>query len=95
LLEDFRAGEEACFVRLVLRVAPERVLDGVFRLLEPGGEDVRVAMVSNVGHRHSCHTHHTGACCSQPSQDNRMPSARKGGRPAIVRPAFTPTGTRA
>ena len=28
-------------------------------LREPGGEDVRVAMVTNLGHRHSSHTDHT------------------------------------
>jgi hypothetical protein len=28
-------------------------------LREPGGEDVRVAMVRNLGQRHSSHTDHT------------------------------------
>ena len=31
----------------------------VLLLREPGGEDVRVAMTPNVGHRHSSHTDHT------------------------------------
>ena len=54
-------------LRALLR---ERVLDlffvvlrdrveGLLLLREPGGEDVRVAMVTNLSHRHSSHTHHT------------------------------------
>jgi hypothetical protein len=31
----------------------------VLLLREPGGEDVRVAMVRNLGHRHTSHTDHT------------------------------------
>ena len=36
-------------------------VEGLLLLLlrEPGGEDVRVAMVTNLGHRHSRHTDHT------------------------------------
>jgi hypothetical protein len=36
----------------------EELLD-VLLLREPGGEDVRVAMVRNLGHRHSSHMDHT------------------------------------
>jgi len=47
---------------LVLR---DRVLDplrDVVVLRDPGGEDVRVAMVSTLGARPTRHTHHTRAC---------------------------------
>jgi hypothetical protein len=37
----------------------DRPLLDVLLLREPGGEDVRVAMTPNVGHRHSSHTDHT------------------------------------
>src|SRR5687767_2433014 len=46
-------------------------------------------MITNVGHRHSCHTDHRGACRSQGSRANHKPSARKGGRQANVLPLFT------
>lgn len=33
--------------------------EDVLLLRDPGGEDVRVAMLRRLGHRHSSHTHHT------------------------------------
>ena len=43
----------------VLRERVEGRADVLALLREPGGEDVRVAMVTNLGHRHSSHTDHT------------------------------------
>ena len=71
---DFRAlflAAGAVAVLLRLRVVPAALLDGVLLLREPGGEDVRVAMVTNVGDSHSCHTDHRGACCPHGFGANR------------------------
>ena len=78
---DFRAFFLAAGRRpscCVLRVVPAALLDGVLLLREPGGEDVRVAMVTNVGDSHSCHTDHRGACCSQGFGADRKPCAVRG-----------------
>ena len=56
-----------------LRVLRDRVLEplrpllldldeDVLLLRDPGGEDVRVAMVINLGHGHTSHRDHTSAC---------------------------------
>src|SRR3954451_8197113 len=42
-----------------LRVLLDEPFDDVLLLREPGGEDVRVAMVTNLGHGHSRHMDHT------------------------------------
>jgi hypothetical protein len=58
-----------------LRVLRDRVLEPLRPLLldldedalllrDPGGEDVRVAMVINLGHSHTSHRDHTNACRS-------------------------------
>ena len=44
----------------------------VLLLREPGGEDVRVAMVSNLGHSHTSHTHHT--CVSPLGAPRQIPA---------------------
>src|SRR6478735_2482620 len=44
-----------------LRVVAVRVED-VLLLRDPGGEDVRVAIVPTLRRGHSSHTHHTSAC---------------------------------
>jgi hypothetical protein len=36
--------------------------EDVLLLRDPGGEDVRVAMVINLGHSHTSHRDHRGAC---------------------------------
>ena len=50
----------------------------VLLLRAPGGEDVRVAMVSNLGHSHTSHTHHTVRVARQQERtrvaENRIPA---------------------
>src|SRR3954447_13169010 len=51
-------------------------VEGLLLLREPGGEDVRVAMVTNLSHRHSSHTHHTpglGPPLQQAAEVLRLP----------------------
>ena len=52
-------------------------LEDELLLREPGGEDVRVAMVRNLGQRHSSHTDHTPhddpACQGPPQRRSRSP----------------------
>ena len=52
----------------LLPVVVDRVVGVLLRDLfrEPGGEDVRVAMVTNLSHRHSSHMDHTSACLPRP-----------------------------
>jgi hypothetical protein len=64
---DRRAGVRVLFFVVlrdrevgVLRLfAAFEALGDAALLREPGGEDVRVAMVRNLGQRHSSHTDHT------------------------------------
>jgi hypothetical protein len=72
LREDFEAGlrrglvlrdREVEVLRPVLRLVVLRVLDeDVLLLRDPGGEDVRVAMVTTLRSSHSSHRDHRGAC---------------------------------
>jgi hypothetical protein len=62
----FAAGRRLLFFFFVLRVRllePPRPLfdldEDVLLLRDPGGEDVRVAMVTTLGRCHTSHTHHT------------------------------------
>ncbi|GAB3195193.1 hypothetical protein GCM10027062_01570 [Nocardioides hungaricus] len=67
LLERLELEEAGLRFGLVLR---DRVLElrdvDVLLLRDPGGEDVRVAMVTTLRSRHSRHTHHRGACRTPP-----------------------------
>ncbi len=49
-------------LRPVLRVVLVLLDVDVLLLRDPGGEDVRVAMVTTLRSRHSRHTHHRSAC---------------------------------
>jgi hypothetical protein len=63
----FAAGRRLLFLFFALRLRllePPRPLvfdldEDVLLLRDPGGEDVRVAMVNTVGLSHTSHTHHT------------------------------------
>jgi len=44
------------------RDLPDDRDEDVLLLRDPGGEDVRVAMVRRLGHGHTSHTDHTDAC---------------------------------
>jgi hypothetical protein len=57
--EPFVLFEAGLRFGLVLR---DRVLEDMLLLRDPGGEDVRVAMVSTLGVGHFRHTHHRSAC---------------------------------
>ncbi|GAB2768747.1 hypothetical protein GCM10027020_22230 [Nocardioides salsibiostraticola] len=50
--------------------APDREVV-VLLLREPGGEDVRVAMLFNLGHRHTSPTHHTLRVANGPESPAR------------------------
>jgi hypothetical protein len=65
---DFEAGvRPEPVLRLVLvdrgePVLRDREVEDVLLLRDPGGEDVRVAMVPTLRSRHTSHTHHRSAC---------------------------------
>ena len=76
LFEELRLRDvrlEPDLLRELLPVLRDRVLEplrpvlrvpvvDVLLLRDPGGEDVRVAMVPNVIDRHTCHRDHRNAC---------------------------------
>ncbi|GAA1150157.1 hypothetical protein GCM10009606_31080 [Nocardioides aquiterrae] len=73
---------------LVLRVAVLELFDvdrveDVLLLRDPGGEDVRVAIVDTLRRGHSRHTHHRSAC------RRRASGSDDGGGP-LVEPVETP-----
>ncbi|GAW49344.1 hypothetical protein PD653_2561 [Nocardioides sp. PD653] len=49
-------------LRPVLREVLAALDEDVLLLRDPGGEDVRVAIVPTLRRRHSSHTHHRSAC---------------------------------
>jgi hypothetical protein len=57
----------------VLDALPRPVLlvdEDVLLLRDPGGEDVRVAMVINLGHSHTSHRDHRSACRRRPPRSS-------------------------
>ena len=55
----------------VLEPARDEVLLGVLLLRDPGGEDVRVAMLRTLGDRHTCHRDHTVRVALRPVGGSR------------------------
>ena len=70
------------------RALRDRVLEPLrdaLLLREPGGEDVRVAMVTNVGHSHTSHTHHRLRVAFQARvRSNATCRERRGTRPGVL-----------
>jgi hypothetical protein len=63
LVDFFFFFDEVLLWFRVLRArAVEEPPEGVLRLREPGGEDVRAATPPTLGNRHTSHTHHRSAC---------------------------------
>jgi hypothetical protein len=58
------------------RVLEEEPARGLLLFDDAGGEDVRVAMVTNLRDRHSCHRLHTPGAAYRPRHDRRSGATR-------------------
>jgi hypothetical protein len=68
------------------RLPDDRVFEELERVLlldDAGGEDVRVAMVTNLGDRHTCHMLHTPEDATENRPGRRNPRPRGDGEARV------------